>query len=267
MRKMFFKICTGAVIFSFLFFSAGCTEEEISETLPSVSENEMFFNSQHTEEIFSEESRATELQTEPAAEAANVIQKSENKQSLVDLYNRSINKNDLERISMNQKTISGAINLGGQKIDLSKEKNKGLREQTQTADNSQSTCSLMKLSVNNIETAEKINSSIVFRLKNYASGIDISQGAGNYHGIVEKERTEEILNNAVKYLKLPGTVSVKSGKYTLTDGIITAYFSPDFSTLEKVTFSGKENINGKVEYLIMNVQVGIEFSLNSVYER
>ena len=168
---------------------------------------------------------------------------------------------------MNQTTLSGTINLGGQKIDLSEEKNKGLREQTQTADNSKSSCSLIEISADNVETAEKINNCIVFRLKNYSSGIDISQGAGNYHGIIEKKRTEEILNNAVKYLKLPGTVNVKSGEYTLTDGIITAYFSPDFRVLEKVTFSGKENISGKVQYLIMNVQVDIEFSLNSVYEK
>lgn len=266
MKNKFLKICTGLVLFSLLIVSAGCGEEEISETLPSVSETETFFNSPQTNETFLEESETTELQTEPEAETANAIPKSESKQSLVDLYNRSISKNNLDRISMSQKTLSGMINLGGQKIDLSEEKNKGLREQTQTSDNGKSTCSLMKLSANNIETAEKINNSIVFRLKNYSSGIDISQGAGNYHGIVEKKRTEEILNNAVKYLKLPGTVSVKSGKYTLTDGIITAYFSSDFSELEKVTFSGKENISGKVQYLIMNVQVDIEFSLNSVYE-
>ena len=206
MKEKFFKICTGIVLFSLLIFSVGCGEEEISETLPSVSENETFFNSPQTNETFSEESETAELQTEPAAEAANVIQKNESKQSLVDLYNRSISENNFKRTSMSQKTYRGTINLGGQKIDLSEEKNKGLREQTQTPDNGKSTCSLMKLSANNIETAEKINNSIVFRLKNYSSGIDISQGAGNYHGIIEKKRTEEILNNAVKYLKLPGTV-------------------------------------------------------------
>lgn len=267
MKELFFKFGIGAVVFSLLLFSAGCGEEKNLETLPSVSENETFFNSPQTNETFSEESETTELQTEPAAEAANVIQKSESKQSLVDLYNSSISKNNFKRISMSQKTYSGTINLGGQKIDLSEEKNKGLREQTQTADNSKSSCPLMKISANNIETAEKINNCIVFRLKNYSSGIDVSQGAGNYHGIVEKKRTEEILNNAVKYLKLPGTVSVKSGEYSLSDGVITAYFSSDFSELEKVTFSGKENISGKVQYLIMNVQIDIEFSLNSVYER
>lgn len=267
MKEKFFKICTGAVVFLLLFFSAGCGEEGISETLPSVSETETFFYSPQTNETFSEESETTELQTELEAETANAIPKSESNQSLVDLYNRCISENNLDRISMSQKTLSGVINLGGQKIDLSEEKNKGLREQTQTSDNSKSNCSLIKLSANNIETAEKINNRIVFRLKNYSSGINISQGAGNYHGIVEKERTEEILNNAVKYLKLPGTVSVKSGEYSLSDGVITSYFSSDFSELEKVTFSGKENISGKVQYLIMNVQIDIEFSLNSVYER
>lgn len=267
MKEKFSKISIGAVLFLLLLFSAGCGETEILETLPSVSENETFFNSPQTTETFLEESGATEIQTEPAAEAANVIQKSESKQSLVDLYNRSISENNFKRISMSQKTLSGVINLGGQKIDLGEEKNQGLREQTQTSDNSKSTCSLIKLSADNIETAEKINNRIIFRLKNYSSGIDISQGAGDYHGIVEKEITEEILNNAIKYLKLPGTVSVKSGEYSLSDGVITAYFSSDFSELEKVTFSGKENISGKVQYLIMNVQIDIEFSLNSVYER
>lgn len=267
MKEKFFKICTGAVVFLLLFFSAGCGETEILETLPYVSETETFFNSPQTEEPLLEERETDETQTEPAAEAANVIQKSESKQSLVDLYNLSISENNFKRISMSQKTLGGVINLGGQKIDLSEEKNKGLREQTQISDNGKSNCSLMKLSADNVETAEKINNCIVFRLKNYSSGINISQGAGNYYGIVEKKRTEEILNNAVKYLKLPGTVSVKSGEYSLSDGVITAYFSSDFSELEKVTFSGKENISGKVQYLIMNVQVDIEFSLNSVYER
>lgn len=266
MKEKFFKICTGAVVFSLLLFSVGCGEEEISETLPSVSENETFFNSPQTNETFSEESETTELQTEPAAEAANVIQKSESKQSLVDLYNSSISKNNFKRISMSQKTHSGVINLGGQKIDLSEEKNKGLREETQTADNSKSTCSLMKLSANNIETAEKINNRIIFRLKNYSSGIDISQGAGNYHGIVEKKRTEEILNNAVKYLKLPGTVSVKSGEYSLSDGVITAYFEKDFTSLKKITFSGREDVSGKVNYLIIEAQINISFYLSSCYE-
>lgn len=267
MKKIFFKVCIGTVFFILLLFLTGCGEKEFSETLPSVSETEMFFYRQQTSETFSEECNTMQQQTEPAAQAANAIQKSESKQVLADLYNRSISENNFKRISMNQKTLSGAINLGGQKIDLSEEKNKDLREQTQTADNSKSICSLMKLSVDNIETAEKIGNRIVFRLKNYSSGVDISQGTGNYLGIVEKERTEEILNNAVKYLKLPGTVSVISGEYTLTDGTITAYLSPDSSTLEKVTFSGKEKISGKVQYLIMNVQVDIEFSLNSVYER
>lgn len=266
MKEKFFKICTGAVVFLLLFFSAGCGEERISETLPSVSETETFFYSPQTNETFSEESETTELQTELEAETANAIPKSESNQSLIDLYNRCISENNLDRILMSQKTFGGVINLGGQKINLSEEKNQGLREQTQTSDNSKSNCSLMKLSADNVETAEKINNCIVFRLKNYSSGIDISQGAGNYYGIVEKERTEEILNNAVKYLKLPGTVSVKSGEYSLSDGVITAYFSSDFSELEKVTFSGKENISGKVQYLIMNVQIDIEFSLNSVYE-
>ncbi len=266
MKEKFFKICAVAVFFSLLLFSSACDEAEILETLPSVSETETFFYNQQTNETFLEESKTAELQTEPAAEAANAIPKSESKQSLVALYNRSIGENNFKRISMNQTTLSGTINLSGQKIDLSEEKNKGLREQTQTSDNGKSSCPLMKLSVDNIETAEKINNRIVFRLKNYSSGINISQGAGSYHGIVEKKRTEEILNIAVKYLKLPGTVNVKSGEYTLTDGIITAYFSPDFRVLEKVIFSGKENISGKVQYLIMNVQVDIEFSLNSVYE-
>lgn len=267
MKENFLKICTGLVLVSLLIFSAGCSEEEISETLPSVLGNETLFNSPQTEEILFEERETAETLTEPTAEAANTIPKSESKQSLVDLYNRSISENNFKRISMNQKTIGGIINLSGQKIDLSEEKNKGLREQTQTSDNGKSSCSLMKLSVDNIETAEKINNRIVFRLKNNLFGIDISQGAGSYYGIVERIRTEEILNNAVKYLKLPGTVSVKSGEYSLSDGIITAYFSSDFSELEKVTFSGKENISGKVQYLIMNIQVDIEFSLNSVYER
>lgn len=267
MKELFFKFGIGAVLFSLLIFSAGCGETEILETLPYVSETETFFNSPQTEEPLLEERETDETQTEPAAEAANVIQKSESKQSLVDLYNLSISENNLERISMNQKTLSGVINLGGQKINLNEEKNKGLREQTQTSDNSKSACPLMKISSDNVETAEKINNRIVFRLKNYSSDIDISQGAGNYHGIVEKKRTEAILNNAVKYLKLPGTVSVKSGEYSLSDGVITSYFSSDFSELEKVTFSGKENISGKVQYLIMNVQIDIEFSLNSVYER
>lgn len=266
MKEKFFKICTGAVVFSLLLFSVGCGEEEISETLPSVSENETFFNSPQTNETFSEESETTELQTEPAAEAANVIQKSESKQSLVDLYNRSISENNFKRISMSQKTHSGTINLGGQKIDLSEEKNKGLREQTQTADNSKSSCPLMEISADNVETAEKINNCIVFRLKNYSSGIDISQGAGNYHGIVEKKRTEEILNNAVKYLKLPGTVSVKSGEYSLSDGVITAYFEKDFTSLKKITFSGMEDVSGKVNYLIIKAKINISFSLSSCYE-
>lgn len=75
MKEKFFKICTGAVVFSLLFFSAGCGEEGISETLMFVSETETFFNSPQTNETFSEESKTTELQTEPADEAANVIQK------------------------------------------------------------------------------------------------------------------------------------------------------------------------------------------------
>lgn len=266
MKEKFFKICTGIVLFSLLIFSAGCGEEEISETLMSVSETETFFNSPQTNETFLEENETTELQTEPAAETANVILKSESKQSLVDLYNRSISKNNLDRISMSQKTLSGTINLGGQKIDLSEEKNQGLREQTQTSDNSKSNCSLMKLSADNVETAEKINNCIVFRLKNYSSGINISQGAGNYYGIVEKERTEEILNNAVKYLKLPGTVSVKSGEYSLSDGVITAYFEKDFTSLKKITFSGREDVSGKVNYLIIEAKINISFSLSSCYE-
>lgn len=266
MKEVFFKICTGIVLVSLLLFSAGCGEAETLETLPYGSETETFSYSQQTNETFLEESVATEQQTEPAAEAANVIQKSESKQSLVDLYNRSISENNFERISMNQKTLSGVINLGGQKIDLSEEKNKGLREQTQTADNSKSSCPLMKLSAGNIETAEKINNRIVFRLKNYSSGVDISQGSGNYYGIIEKERTEEILNNAVKYLKLPGTVNVTSGEYRLSDGIITAYFEKDFTSLKKVTFSGREDISGKVKYLIIEADINISFSLSSCYE-
>lgn len=79
MKNKFLKICTGLVLFSLLIFSVGCGEEEISETLPSVSENETFFNSPQTNETFSEESETAELQTEPAAEAANVIQKNESK--------------------------------------------------------------------------------------------------------------------------------------------------------------------------------------------
>lgn len=266
MKELFFKFGIGAVLFSLLIFSAGCGETEILETLPSVSENETFFYSQQTNETFLEESEATELQTEPEAETANAIPKSESNQSLVDLYNRCISENNLDRISMSQKTLSGVINLGGQKIDLSEEKNKGLREQTQTSDNSKSNCSLIKLSANNIETAEKINNRIVFRLKNYSSGIDISQGAGNYYGIIEKKRTEEILNNAVKYLKLPGTVSVKSGEYSLSDGVITAYFEKDFTSLKKITFSGREDVSGKVNYLIIEAQINISFSLSSCYE-
>lgn len=266
MKELFFKFGIGAVVFSLLLFSAGCGEEKNLETLPSVSENETFFNSPQTNETFSEESETTELQTEPAAEAANVIQKSESKQSLVDLYNRSISENNFKRISMSQKTHSGTINLGGQKIDLSEEKNKGLREQTQTADNSKSSCPLMEISADNVETAEKINNCIVFRLKNYSSGIDISQGAGNYYGIIEKKRTEEILNNAVKYLKLPGTVSVKSGEYSLSDGVITAYFEKDFTSLKKITFSGREDVSGKVNYLIIEAQINISFYLSSCYE-
>lgn len=267
MKTVFFKICIGALLFSSFLFSAGCGGKDTHETVPSVLESEEFFYSQLTEENVLEENDTAEILTEQAAEAAGVMQKSEDKQYLVDLYNRSVDSHNLKRTSMKQETLRGGINLGGQEIDLSEDKNKGLREQTQTTDNSQSPCSLQKLSVDNVETAEKINNKIVFRLKNYSSGIDISQGAGDYHGIVEKERTEEILNNAVKYLKLPGTVNVASGEYRLSDGIITAYFSPDFSTLEKVTFSGTEKISGKVEYLIMNVQINIEFSLNSMYQR
>lgn len=267
MKEKFLKICTGIVLFLLLIFSAGCGEEEISETLPSVSDNETLFNSPQTEETLLEERETAETQTEPAAETANAIPTSESKQSLVGLYNRSISENNFKRVFMDQKTLGGVINLGGQKIDLSEEKNKGLREQTQTSDNSKSICPLIKLSDDNIETAEKINNRIVFRLKNHSFGMDISQGASSYHGIVEKKRTEEILNNAVKYLKLPGTVNVKSGEYSLSDGIITAYFSTDFSELEKVTFSGKESISGKVQYLIMSVQIDVEFSLNSVYAR
>lgn len=48
--------------------------------------------------------------------------------------------------------------------------------------------------------------------------------------------------------------------------MITAYFSNDFTALEKVTFSGKEKVQGKVEYLIMQVKIDMEFVLNSVYE-
>lgn len=267
MKTVLLRIFTFMFLCCSLLFSSGCAEEEVYESSERALENNIFSKESQTDESFSEEREACLILTEQAAEAAGAMQKSEGKEYLVDLYNRSVDAHNLKRTSMKQETLGGEINLGGQKIDLSDDKNKGLLEQTQTKDNSKCPCPLQKLSADNIETAEKIHNQIIFRLKKYSSGIDILQGAGSYHGIVEKERTEEILNDAVQYLKLPGKVNVKSGEYTLSDGIITAYFSPDFNSLEKVTFSGKEKISGKVEYLIMDVQVNIEFSLNSVYKK
>lgn len=266
MKSTFFKIAVIVLLEFVLIYFAGCDEKEAAETYPLVSESSEGGCNESETKISVKATEITESVTQQAAEAANVINGSESKTALVDLYNQSLEKSNLKRTSMSQKTEKGTINLGGQKIDLNESKNQELRSQTETSDNQKSACALKKLSYENIENAEKTDNKIIFTLKNCSVGTEISQGAGNYLGIVEKERTGEILNNAVKYLNLPGTVNVKSGEYTLHDGIITAYFSNDFTALEKVSFSGKEKVQGKVEYLIMQVKIDMEFTLNSVYE-
>lgn len=266
MKSTFLKIAVIVLLETVFIYFAGCEEGESAETFPMVSENLEYGSNEAETEIIVVSTEFTESETHQAVEAANVINGSERKNYLADLYNQSLEKKSLKRTSMSQKTEKGTINLGGQKIDLSESKNQELRNQTQTSDNQKSACTLKKLSYENIESAKKIDNRIVFTLKNCSAGTDISQGAGNYLGIVEKERTGEILNDAVKYLNLPGAVNVKSGEYTLYDGVITAYFSNDFTYLEKVTFSGKEKVQGKVEYLIMQVKIDMEFVLNSVYE-
>lgn len=265
MKSAFFKVTVLAFWGMILICFSSCAERENAETFPSVPESSDYVceETETATDFFKTES--TESVTQQAAEAANVINSSENKTALVELYNKSLEKSKLKRTSMSQETEKGTINLGGQKIDLSESKNQQLRNQTQTSDNGKAVSPLKKLSYENIESAKKTNNRIVFTLKNHLEGTDILQGAGNYLGIVENERTAEILNNAVNYLNLPGKVTVKSGEYTLYNGVITAYFSDDFRVLEKVTFSGKEQVKGKVEYLIMQVTIEMEFSLNSVY--
>lgn len=265
MKNLFLTLFAVSLSVCILLLFGGCAENESAESSVSAAEYDAVSVSRE-DESFSEKRETDTAVTEKSVRTAGNAQVNESKAYLVDLYNRGCEKGNLKRVSLSQKTLSGTIDLGIEKIDLNDEKNAELRENTQTSHNGKSPCPAGKLSCENVENAERKGNKITFTLKPFSAGIEIPQGAGNYMGIVERERTQEILISAAEYLKLPGKVKVKAGEYTLSDGVITAYFSEDFKTVEKITFSGREKVKGKVEYLIMNVGIDIEFSLSSVYE-
>ena len=247
------------------FFGCGETQE-LSETDSGTERLGETLSEKAEEAAVIFEKGGAEVANEEASNLSQTSSECESREALVDLYNSALEKESLKRKLMSQKTEKGVIDLGIKEIDLNERENAGLRDLTETDDNSKASCPLEKLALEDVEKAEKSGNTIFFTLKSYSTGTDISQGAGGCLGISEKERTSEILNDAAEYLGLPGKVIVKSGEYTLYDGKITAYFSDDFTSLKKVTFGGKEKVKGTVEYIMMTVRVEIEFALSSLYE-
>lgn len=264
MKTAFLKFIGIFVVIAFVVSAYGCAGNGREEFWTSDDESETVFPETWEKQSSYEKSDISEMITEKAVEAANITDSQERTQTLVDLYNKCVDKSKLKRISMSQQTEKGTVNLGIEKIDLSK--NEKLKNCTQTHDNAKFPCDLQRLSYDNVISAEKDNNKVVFTLKEYCGDTNITQGAAGYHSIVEKERTQEILDSAAGCLGLPGSVYVKEGKYNLIGGVVTAYFSEDFNTLEKVDFTGREDISGKVRYLLIEAEINISFRLASSYK-
>lgn len=269
MKLPFYKAAAqvfGTVLIFIFLFGCGKGEKENVKTSPSAEPSREMAAETESYDIYETAGEGEETLTEKSAMAASFSGKAKSDAELVELYNRALEEADLKRTQMSQKTENGLIDLGVKTIDLGDEENAGLKGVTEISDNAEAVGGLEKLELVNVEKAEISGSDVIFRLKSHSEGTDISQGAGGCSGIAEKERTAEILSGAAEYLGLPGTVRVKSGEYFLYGGEITASFSEDFTALKKVSFRGKEKVTGKVQYLVMEVRIEMEFALNSVYE-
>lgn len=268
MRSAFYRAAAVLIFFSWCVVLSGCCKGDGGETkasFPAEPSLERAFEAE-TGDIYETTEEAEENPTEKSAMAASLSGQGKSAGELVELYNRALEKAELNRTRMSRKTEKGLIDLGVKTIDLGEGENAGLKAVTETSDSKKTAGDVRKLETANVEKAEISGSDVIFHLKIHWEGTDISQGAGGYLGIAEKETTAEILKGAAGYLGLPGTVTVKSGEYFLYGGEITASFSEDFTALKKVSFRGKEKVSGKVQYLVMEVPIEMEFALSSVYE-
>lgn len=247
------------------------SEEEIMDSAESqdvsVSDSQADNVSESAEEnasqtAESEQTKETSAQTGNSGSASSSSTLPDSKAEIIAAYNNAVTKSGLSRTSMSQKLTKGFISVVN--YDIMASENAAVLNKINVNNSSKAASDLTALSSGDVQSATRSGNTVTIKLNTVSGKASLTNGAGGYVGVIDNSRTNEIIDIVTADIGVSG-VTLASGSYTLSNGVITATFNSDFTKITKVTFTGSESFAGKLKYLVLPINADVAANLSSTY--
>lgn len=285
MKNAFVKkvLCVlSAAVLVVSFAACGKNADDEETTKPTVSEEEIM-DSAESQDVSVSDSQADNV-SESAEENASQTAESEqtketsaqtgnsgsssssslpdSKAEIIAAYNNAVTKSGLSRTSMSQKLTKGFISVVN--YDIMASENAAVLNKINVNNPSKAASDLTALSSGDVQSATRSGNTVTIKLNTVSGKASLTNGAGGYVGVIDNSRTNEIIDIVTADIGVSG-VTLASGSYTLSNGVITATFNSDFTKITKVTFTGSESFAGKLKYLVLSINADVAANLSSTY--
>lgn len=240
-----------------LFFTA-CSEKTAGENTSASSESQ-------TQDIVS---------TGVVTEQSSVTQKPTSSRTVpqttadcITAYNQALQKHAPKCTASAQKITKGKLWLGNDtnaSIDLLAGDQTELLAKFEQ--NNVSGTSLTQLSASDVSAAKISGNTVVFTLGSISTSDSISQGKGGYLALIDDARTKELVSGVKEYANVSGDVKITSAAYRLSEGMLTVTFNEDFTEIQSVQYTGKQNVTAKMRYLVMTINADLDYQLSAEFK-
>lgn len=206
--------------------------------------------------------------TEASTETPGLAKLPATKEELLAVYNQAANAGALTQNSMTQKVEAGTVGFKDtdKMMNLLAPDQAALLEKFEKQAGESAPVTLPQLNNAAVQGVTVNGTQVTFQLNEINAGQELAEGTGGYLGLVEYNRTQELVEAVKAYANVSGKVKIKNVSYSLREGKFTVQFNEDFTKIVSLHFTGKQSVQADMTYLVMTLAADVTYVLTSDYK-